>query len=364
MTPCWWRVSINNIIGFTGWATAPATGSKVALETVVERIKRIIEWARSTRVGRTVAWFMACNGGQLSAGIAYQSLFSLFAILTVAWSAFAASLGRYPELQAAVLDQINGWVPNLIGAEESALISPDQLVIPSAFNWASLAAIVMGPVWIYRVMTAVRTAICRICAVSRFTDTRVWDQISKFIGFLIMAGGVLVTAVASIAAQALGGYILDAFGPQTGNFISIATQVVVALFGAFVNALMIIGAIRLVARVWFVSDHKRRQIWWGGLGGGFVLSLFRWLGTSIVARTAASNTLLAPFAAIVTVLLLANFTVYILLMVCAWVYDPPRLDRVVETRENKQHAGFKLFHRRAKEEEVLMPGIIWHAPGH
>ncbi|MCL1800594.1 MAG: YihY/virulence factor BrkB family protein [Promicromonosporaceae bacterium] len=345
--------------GYSVWGASSSPNELVAFGSVGERIRRIVEWAKNSRAGRTVAWFMACNGGQLSAGIAYQTLFSLFAILTVAWSAFSASLGRYPGLQAAVLDQINGWVPGLIGAEESALISPDQLVIPSALNWASLVAIVMGPVWIYRVMTAVRTAICRICAVSRFTDTRIWDQVSKFLGFLIMAAGVLVTAVASIAAQALGGYIIEAFGPQTGNLVSIATQVIVAAFGAFVNALMIIGAIRLVARVWFVSDHKRRQIWWGGLGGGFILSLFRWLGTSIVMRVAANNTLLAPFAAIVTILMLANFTVYILLMVCAWVYDPPRLDRVKNPHETRERATHKLFHRRA-EEKVLMPGMIWH----
>lgn len=191
---------------------------------------------------------MACNGGQLCAGIAYQVLFSLFAILTVAWSAFSASLGRYPALYAVVLEQINGWLPGLIGYEEASLISPDQLVLHSALNWASIVAIVMGPFWIYRVMTAIHTAICRILAVSRRHSTRVWDQITKFLGFFVLGAGILVAAVTTIVTQALGGYLVSVFGEQLGTLVNIATLIVLHLLGALINGLVIMGAIRLVAR--------------------------------------------------------------------------------------------------------------------
>jgi uncharacterized BrkB/YihY/UPF0761 family membrane protein len=183
----------------------------------------------------------------------------------------------------------------------------------------------MGPIWVYRLMTALRTAICRLCGVSRYTDTWVGDQISKFIGFLILLAGVLLGALSTVLAQAISGVMLLSFGDQLGALIGFATQILVALIGALINAIMIVGAIRLVARVWFVSDSKRSQIWIGGIVGGFALSLLRWLGASLLSRIALGNPLLAPFAAIVTILLLANFTVYVLLFVCAWVYDPPRL---------------------------------------
>ena len=274
-----------------------------------------------------MAWFWACNGGQLCAGIAYQTLFSLFAILTVAWSAFSASLGRYPALRDAVLEQINGWLPGLIGYGETSVITPDQLVLNSALNWASIVAIVMGPFWIYRVMTAIHTAICRILAVSRRHSTRVWDQVTKFLGFFVLGAGIIMAAITTIVTQALGTYIVQVFGSQLGSLVSFATQIVLHLLGALINGLVIMGAIRLVARVWFIAAHKRRELWLGAIVGGFALELLRWLGVSFVTRSASNNPLLAPFAAIVSILLLTNFAFYVILMVCAWVYNPQRLDR-------------------------------------
>jgi len=332
-----------------------------------------------------MAWFMACNGGQLCAGIAYQVLFSLFAILTVAWSAFSSSLGRYPALHAAVLEQINGWLPGLIGYEESSLISPDQLVLHSALNWASIVALVMGPFWIYRVMTAIHTAICRILAVSRRHSTRVWDQLTKFLGFFVLGAGIIAAAIMTIITQTLGSYIVGHFGSQLGTVVNLATQIVLHLFGAIINGLVIMGAIRLVARVWFISAHKRKELWWGAIVGGFALELLRWLGVSFVTASASSNPLLAPFAAIVSILLLTNFAFYVILMVCAWVYNPQRLD-LPRAPKTKNRAERILGQRKLVESPFPdkpkhlktgtaaadttvpgttaggHPGMIWHAP--
>lgn len=312
-----------------------------------------------------MAWFWACNGAQLCAGIAYQTLFSLFAILTVAWSAFSASLGRYPALRDAVLDQINSWLPGLIGYNETAIISPDQLVLDSALNWASIVAIVMGPFWIYRVMTAIHTAICRILAVSRRHSTRVWDQITKFLGFFVLGAGIIVAAVVTIITQALGAYLTRVFGAQLGSLITLSTQIVLHLVGGVINGLVIMGAIRLVARVWFISEHKRRELWWGALVGGFALELLRWLGVSFVTASASNNPLLAPFAAIVSVLLLTNFAFYVILVVCAWVYNPQRLDRpkAPHPKNRREHI---LGVRRIVESPIdhANSEMIWHAPRH
>jgi len=344
------------------------------------RIHRALEWWKNSRAGRVVKWFMACNGGQLCAGIAYQTLFSIFAVLTVAWSAFSASLGRYPALKEAVLEQINGWLPGLIGYGNDALITPDQLVLGSALNWASIVAIVMGSIWIYRVMTAIHTAICRVLAVSRNHSNRVWDQITKFLGFIVLASGIVLAAITSIVTQALGGFIIAEFGAQLGTVVNIASQIVLQVVGALINALVIMGAIRLVARIWFISEHKRKELWWGALAGGLVLELLRWLGISFVTASAMNNPLLAPFAAIVTILLLANFAVYVLLMVCAWVYNPQRLDRPRQpkpkTRRERRISGRRIVHSPLHTRTDITvggldigsntapepPDMIWHAP--
>jgi len=320
---------------------------------ITARLNNAVEWVKNSRPGRVLAWFWACNGGALCAGIAYQTLFSLFAILTVAWSAFSASLGRYPALQAAVLEQINSWLPGLIGYQDSAIISPDQLVLDSALNWASMVAIVMGPFWIYRVMTAIHTAICRVLAVSRRHSTRIWDQITKFLGFFVLGAGILVAAVTTILTHALGNYVVSVFGPQLGSVVSVASQIILHVIGALINGLVIMGAIRLVARVWFISEHKRRELWWGAIFGGFALELLRWLGVSFVTASASNNPLLAPFAAIVSILLLTNFAFYVILMVCAWVYNPQRLDRPRSPKPANRRE--RLFGKRKLVESPTPP---------
>ena len=291
------------------------------------RINALVEWAKNSRVGRTIAWFNACNGGQLCAGIAYLSLFSLFAILTVGWSAFSASLGNYPGMKEAVLAQINSWIPNLIGEIESGfLVTPDQLIVSNALNWASMVAIFLGTYWVFRVMTALRTAVCRICAVSRRAGNVLWDQSSKFLGFIIMAVGIILSAVTTIATEHFGALLALTLGARVSDTVNFFMGLLSTILGALVNAAVMIGVIRLIARVWFASARKRHELWIASLVGGLVLALLRTLGTSLLVRSALGNPLLAPFVAIVTILMLADFTVRVLLLICAWVYDPPRLD--------------------------------------
>jgi len=293
------------------------------------RVNRAVERFKNTRVWRTIAWFNACNGGQLCAGIAYLSLFSLFAILTVGWSAFSVSLGNYPGLKEAVLDQINGWIPGLVGVEDefnSYLVSPDQLILSRTLNWASVVAIVMGPIWIFRVMTALRTAVCRVTAVSRRAGNVLWDQSTKILGFLVLAAGLIVSAILAIATADFQSFLIVTFNIEVTNIVSTVLGVLSTLLGALINAVVMVGVIRLIARVWFASARKRRELWIACFAGGLLLAILRWLGTSLVARSATSNPLLSPFVTIIIVLVLADFTVRVLLMICAWIYNPPRLD--------------------------------------
>jgi len=293
-------------------------------------VNRTVERFKNTRVWRTFAWFNACNGGQLCAGIAYLSLFSLFAVLTVGWSAFSASLGNYPGLKEALLDQINGWIPGLVGIEDELgntyLVTPDQLVLSRTLNWASVVAIVMGPIWIFRVMTALRTAVCRVTAVSRRAGSMLWDQSTKLFGFLLLAAGLIISAILTVATANFQNFLVVTFNVEISQYVSTALGMLSTLVGALINAVVMVGVIRLIARVWFASARKRRELWIACFVGGLLLAILRWLGTSLVARSAMSNPLLAPFATIIIVLVLADFTVRVLLMICAWVYDPPRLD--------------------------------------
>ena len=71
-------------------------------------------WWKHTRPGRASARFRARSGGVLSGGIAYAALFSVFAALTISYTAFIAILGDNDELRERVLDAVDTTYPHLL----------------------------------------------------------------------------------------------------------------------------------------------------------------------------------------------------------------------------------------------------------
>ena len=70
-----------------------------ARPSLVARGTAMFLWWKHTRPGRANARFRARSGGVLSGGIAYAALFSVFAALTISYTAFVAVLGDNDELR-------------------------------------------------------------------------------------------------------------------------------------------------------------------------------------------------------------------------------------------------------------------------
>ena len=58
-----------------------------------DRLERVAAWWRVTRPARALARFGSAGGGLLTGGIAYATLFSLFAALTLGWTVFGIEWG-------------------------------------------------------------------------------------------------------------------------------------------------------------------------------------------------------------------------------------------------------------------------------
>ncbi|MDR2723508.1 MAG: YihY/virulence factor BrkB family protein, partial [Cellulomonadaceae bacterium] len=169
-----------------------------------QTIKRGLDWFQATRVGRTLTWYSERNGAQLCGGIAYSALFSLFAALTIGWSFFAASLGRNDALRGAVLDQIDGWVPGLIGTGSTDLVNPDQLVLSRAINPASIIAVIVGLLSAIGVMGALQSAIRSMFHVPAASGKALWKRVGQLLGFLLLGAGVVIAAGVSVASHQMG----------------------------------------------------------------------------------------------------------------------------------------------------------------
>src|SRR6478736_2434605 len=97
--------------------TAPDDGASDVPGTVARltaRAKGLQAWWNTTRPARALAQYGVQRGALLCGGMAYSALFSLFAGLTIFYTAFMAFLGNREELRDEIFAQIDKAIPGLI----------------------------------------------------------------------------------------------------------------------------------------------------------------------------------------------------------------------------------------------------------
>jgi membrane protein len=288
--------------------------------SVVERAKALVAWWKASRPGRALAWYNARHGALLCGGMAYAALFSLFAALAIGWTVFMAVLGSRTELQEAVLEQIDTWLPGLVGTEETAVLSPDDLVLDNAVTVTSVVALVVLVFSAIAFMAALRTSVQSMFDVPPTAQNPVVAKARELGGFVLLGVGVLLSAAASVVVSGLGATLADLLGGST--VLTVVVRVLGLAIGLAVDTVVVALVVVLVGGV----RPARRDLLVGSLVAAAVVGALRYLGTSIVVGSASRNALLASFAVIVTLLVLVNFVARVLLMVCAWMADPPQLE--------------------------------------
>ncbi|CAM3536380.1 YihY/virulence factor BrkB family protein [Isoptericola cucumis] len=300
------------------------------LERARERSLAAYERFRDLRPVRSFYWYMDRRGSLLCGGIAYTAIFSLFAALTIGFTVFSSTLAGRPELQQAVFAQIDAWLPGLVRSAENpnGVLEPSQLMLPSALTWYSVAAAVVFLWTAIGFMRALRVSVRSMFDQPVVGVSPVLSRVWELAGFVILGAMVVASAAASVLSQTISRQVTSWFGDSLvlARTLSLGTLAV----GVLLDALLVYLVIRVVARV---RPRRTRDVWIGCLTAGVVAGVLRWAGTSVVAAGASRNALLASFAVLVTVLVLVNFVARVLLLVCAWVYDPPRLDEIAFAAE-------------------------------
>jgi membrane protein len=237
--------------------------------------------------------------------MAYAALFSLFAALTIGWTVFVAVLGSRTDLQRAVLAQIDSWVPGLVGTGERAVLSPADLVLDSPVTVASVVALGVLVFSASAFMAALRTSVQAMFDVPPAAQNPVVAKLRELGGFVLLGVAVLLSAGASIVVTGLGGLL--------GDLLGLAVALVIDA-GVVALAVVLVAGVR----------PPRRDLVVGSLVAAAVFGALRYVGTSVVVGASSRNALLASFAVVVTLLVLVNFVARVLLLVCAWIADPPQ----------------------------------------
>lgn len=287
---------------------------------VVARVKAVVARLQRTRPLRANARFGVKGGGVLTGGIAYASLFSVFAALTIGWTVFMAVLGGDDALRTQVLEAIDATLPGLVDTGDgNGVIDPASLRLTAGLSLTGAVAVVVLVVSALSAMAAMRTGV-RAMFDDENAVSAVAGKLSELAGFAGMAFAVLLSAVLTTGISAAARWLLDGLG--LGAASTVALHVV-----SFAVAFCVDAATFLLL-VWVLAGQRPP---WRDLAGGAAIAAagigaVRLLGTSVVAGSADSNPLLASFAVVVTLLVWVNLIARIVLLSAAWVADPPHHD--------------------------------------
>ena len=291
-----------------------ADGSFIA--RVADVIRERWRWVQRTRPWRTFSHFTDVGGSVLTAGMSYQALFAVFAALWVGFGIFGIVLSGRPELLATLIEQINTFVPGLIGEGENGLVHIDVLLSASILSWTGAIA-ALSLLWVaINWFTGTRRSIRIIFGLDvRQYRNAVLLKLRDFVLALIFGTVILVSAALTVLSSNFTDAVFGWLGWSQDTWLfgtmgTLTRNVAMYVF----DVLVLMAMHRYLAEV----RVPRLRLLLGCALGGLALLGLKILGTVLLGG-ATGNPLLASFALFIGVLLWFNFICRVLLLTASWI---------------------------------------------
>ncbi|WP_062379913.1 YihY/virulence factor BrkB family protein [Demequina pelophila] len=292
---------------------------------LVERGKDLkTRWEESSW-GKGLKRFSLQNGNVLAAGVAFFSLASVAAGLVVATTVATVLLAGNDDLRSSLIDYLAEAVPGLINTgDTTGIIEPDDLGAGSAASLTGIVGIVSFLILINtatRFVTGLRSSLRTMLGeeVASPVVGKLRD-LAALIGLIVVAlVGVTIQVVVSGAAEWFAEFIGVAMPPWSLRVIAFVAGVVADMLYVILAMMLLGGA------AW--SRRLLGIVLVAGLGIGILR-----LGVTLVVSGSVSNPVLAPFAAIITLMVFVQYVNRIILTCAAWLgaHDlPPEQARQV-----------------------------------
>ena len=305
----------------SAWARADAARARPAdRPSLVARGKALFVWWKHTRPGRASARFRARSGGVLSGGIAYAALFSVFAALTISYTAFIAVLGDNDELREKVLQAVDATYPHLLDTGDGqGAIDPAVLELTANLTVAGIVAVVVLLLSAIAAMTALRRSV-RAMFASELGGIPMLGKARDLGGFVGMSFAVLLSATLTTGVGTVASWILDALG--WSGLTTVVLRVVGILVAFVIDAALFVLVVTVLA-----AEHPTwRDVLRGAAIAATGMGIVRTLGTTVVAGSVSTNPLFASVTVLVTLLVWVNLIARIMLLAAAWTADPPYVE--------------------------------------
>ncbi|WP_426594608.1 YihY/virulence factor BrkB family protein [Cellulomonas sp. McL0617] len=303
-------------------AHALAAESPPEPRSLVARGMASWDWVKHTRPMRAYARFAVRSGGVLTGGIAYATLFSVVAALTIGFTAFMAVLGDNERLRNQVLDAVDEALPGLIDTGDgNGMISAKSLVLNTSLTITSVIAVLVLLVSAIAAVAALRKSVRAMFADDDPRGNGIRGKARELGGFAVAALAVLLSAIVTIAVTSAAQWILGALG-----WGSVMTSVL-SVLGFTVAFVVDAGMFVLIVTALAAQRPPRRDLLQGAGLAAVGLGTVRLLGTAVVTGSATRNPLFASVAVLVTLLVWINLIARIILLAAAWTADPPYVDK-------------------------------------
>ncbi|MEV7621314.1 YihY/virulence factor BrkB family protein [Microbacterium sp. NPDC089321] len=328
--------------------------------------------------------FLRRNGFLLSAGMAYQALFALSALIYVTFAVVGVWLGGSEPAVEALIRIANSYLPGIIDEAGTGLATPDDVreIAVAATSSFTVTGAIAAAVSIWAAIGAVtftRRAVRNMFGLPFDSRSYLLLKLRDALGALAFGIALLAGAVLSVAGVwALGG-LLELLGWQLGG---VPYAALVRASSVLVIVSIDATAIALLVRFLTGTSIRWRRIWPGATLGGVLVAASQ-LGAGLLFAHSPGNPLLATFAVMVALLLWCRIVAVLILLAATWIAlsahdrDEPleRPDpaaeqraRLVEAerraRERVRAAGAELqraswWRRRARRAELLTAQAEW-----
>lgn len=282
------------------------------VENVRELVQRVTAWALSLRLVRTYLHYSEHRGPMLADAITYRALFSVFAAVLLGFSIAGAWLAGDPDALQRLTQTVDAVIPGLVG--ENGLVKPSAITSPGALTIAGVVAVIGLVGAALGAITSTRTALRTVADRSHDDVFFLWVLLRNLGLAVAIAVGIVLSAAATFAVGILADAVQDAVGPSSAQLAAVGTHVAAVLV-IFVFDAAIVALVFLV-----LSGLKApaRAVIGGAVLGGVGLTVLQQL-SSLFVRGAASNPLLASFAALIALLLWMNLSAQVLLLAASYI---------------------------------------------
>jgi membrane protein len=280
----------------------------------VEQVKDVVGRAQKSRPARVFQHYGNTNGALLAAGMAYQSVFAIFAAVWVGFSIVGIYVHSDKALYDELISTLNQAVPNLVG--EHGAIS--RQLLDSANRTLSVTGLIalLGLIWTaLGWLASTRTAIRTMFGVGKDKRNFLVQKGVDALQALAFGIGLIASALVTLLTTQFLHGILSYVGINRNSlFAVILTQAVSIVISALINFGTLAGMYRVLSHLYI----PWRNLFLGAAIGAVALVVLS-QASGYLLRGASRNPLLASFAVFVGLLLWFNFVCQVILICASWI---------------------------------------------